>query len=153
MFHGESVHTLDAKSRVVVPRRFQEELGRTAEGNLVCILTLGQDHCVYLFSEDAFQRVLDGLEISAYADDDEARAVQRVLMAHTARVELDAAGRVLVPEKLRLHAALQKEQEVVVVGVKDHAEVWAKEAWEAYQAKNDAVFTKVAGLLRRRSGS
>ncbi len=46
MFFGESSHSLDAKGRVTVPKRFLEGLTRNAEGNLVVILSAGQDGCV-----------------------------------------------------------------------------------------------------------
>jgi MraZ protein len=40
---------------------------------------------------------------------------------------LDKQARVLIPPSLRQYAGLNKE--VVLVGVLDHFEVWAKENW------------------------
>jgi MraZ protein len=147
VFYGESDHTLDSKARLFVPKRFQEELGRGAEGNLVCFLTRGQDRCLYLFSETGFQRALAGLDIAAFTGERQ-RAAQRLFFANSARIELDASGRVLIPEKLRAHVGLDKD--VVIVGVNDHAEIWARATWNQYQAENEAILDEVDQVLARR---
>ena len=41
MFYDSSSHTMDAKNRVFVPKRFQQVLGRDPEGNMVAFLTRG----------------------------------------------------------------------------------------------------------------
>lgn len=147
MFYGESSLSLDAKFRVAVPKRFQDELGRDAAGTLVCVVTRGQDRCLYLFSEDGFQRVLGTLRIAAFNGVDQ-RAAQRVFFANTMRIELDAQGRVLIPEKLRGH--LGAEKEVVIVGVGDHAEIWAKDVWDSYHAQHEPILDSVDQVLGNR---
>jgi MraZ protein len=54
--------------------------------------------------------------------------VQRLLVGFAKDVEMDAAGRLLIPPELRRFAALGKE--VVLVGQGTHFEVWAAEAWQ-----------------------
>jgi MraZ protein len=147
VFYGESDHSLDAKFRVFVPKRFQDELGRDAEGHLVCFLTRGQDRCLYLFSEEGFKSALAGLDIAAFTGENQ-RAAQRVFFANTARLELDAAGRVLIPEKLRGQVAGDKE--VVIVGVGDHAEIWAKNVWDAYSQAHEPILDRVDQVLGQR---
>jgi len=146
VFYGESTHSLDAKFRVTVPKRFQDELGRDAAGTPVCMLLRGQDRCLYLFSEIGFQRALEGLNIAAFNGENQ-RAAQRVFFANTARLELDAQGRVLIPEKLRVQLGTDKE--VVIVGVGDHAEIWAKDVWEAYSAQHEPILDSVDQVLGR----
>lgn len=147
MFYGESSHSLDGKFRVTVPKRFQDELGRDAAGTLVCFLLRGQDRCLYLFSESGFQRALDGLDIAAFNGENQ-RAAQRVFFANTARIELDAQGRVLIPEKLRGHLGTDKE--VVIVGVGDHAEIWAQDVWDRYHAQHEPILDSVDQVLGSR---
>jgi MraZ protein len=43
------------------------------------------------------------------------------------RVELDKAGRILIPQFLR--QTLQVDGEVILVGADDYFEIWAPEAW------------------------
>lgn len=136
IFYGDSIHTLDAKSRVHVPKRFQEALGRDAEGNLACYISLGVDGCLYLFSEEGFRDAMERLETQAITGPEQ-RRLQRLFFANTRRVQLDAAGRLLVPEKLK--AAVGMEREVAMVGVAHRAEIWPRAAWEAFESSNAAA--------------
>ena len=133
MFLGESAHTLDDKGRVFVPKRLQEGLSRAADGTLVAYLTRGQDTCLYLFNEEGFQRALAEMNTRVFGAED-VRAVQRVFFANTTRAELDASGRILIPEKLRASAKLAKE--IVMIGAGERAEIWARETWEKYEGAN-----------------
>ena len=150
MFYGESSHVLDGKFRVTIPKRFQDELGRESSGEsagtLACFLARGQDRCLYLFTEKGCERALDSLNISAFNGENQ-RAAQRMVFANLARVELDAQGRVLVPEKLRAHLGTDKE--VVIVGVGDHAEIWAADVWERYHAQHEPILDSVDQVLGR----
>lgn len=145
MLYGEHLHSLDSKNRVVVPKRVQEQLARDEAGSLVAYLTAGQDGCLYLFSEQGFERAQRELETRVFAGQAQ-RAVLRLFFANTARTELDASGRILLPEKLKRHAGIDKD--VVIVGVKDRAEVWAKETWEAYETRNQDLLEHIDEVLR-----
>lgn len=144
MFYDSSYHAMDAKGRVFVPKRFQQELGRDAEGNMVAFLTLGFEGCLFLFSEEGFQKALARLDTEAFSGA-EARKMQRLFFSVTQRLTLDASGRLLIPEKLRARAGL--EREVVMVGVAERAEVWAKGRWEEFQATNEDDFDRLDGVL------
>ena len=56
----------------------------------------------------------------------------RPLFAYAAKCELDAQGRVLVPQNLRDYAGLNKN--VTVVGCNNHAEFWDSDAWAQVNA-------------------
>ncbi len=153
MFFGESSHSLDEKGRVFVPKRFLEELTRGADGSFVAYLTRGQDKCLYFFSESGFRRALDELNTRVFSGED-VRGVMRVFFANTTRVDLDASGRILIPEKLRVGAGLGKD--VVVVGVGDRAEIWPEKDWAPYEAANlkklDHIDRVLAGQRTKDSG-
>ncbi|MBL8861477.1 MAG: cell division/cell wall cluster transcriptional repressor MraZ [Planctomycetes bacterium] len=144
MFHGESTHVLDAKFRLVVPKRIADHLGRGAEGAKTCFLTRGQDRCLYLFSKEGFERAMSSLRLASFGGDEQ-RAASRVFAANTFELELDGSGRVLVPEKLR--SQLGEEREVVVIGNFGHAEIWGKRAWEEYQARNEGLLDRIDRIL------
>lgn len=149
MLYGEHLHSLDTKNRVVVPKKIQEQLARDEAGSMVAYLAAGQDGCLYLFSERGFEHAQRELESRVFAGKAQ-RAVLRLFFANTARVELDAAGRVLLPEKLKRHAGIDKD--VVIVGVKDRAEVWAKETWESYEMRNQELLQHIDEVLRDAPG-
>ena len=75
------------------------------------------------------------------------RAAQRLFFANTARVELDGSGRLLIPEKQRRHAGLEKE--VVMVGVQNRTEIWARETWEKYESDNGAKLEDIDTVMRK----
>lgn len=153
MFYGDSPHTVDDKGRVFVPKRFQDALPLTKDATRVAFVTRGQDACLYLFSEPGFERALAELDTRVFNGAD-LRGVKRVFFANTVRVELDSSGRILLPEKLRAAAKLGRE--IVLVGVGDRAEIWQKEAWEAYEAahlaKLDHIDRAIAGEAPRTDG-
>lgn len=61
--------------------------------------------------------------------DPEIRQLRRVFFANTEPVEIDRAGRMLLPQILRQYAGL--DVNIVVVGSGDYFELWSPEAWEA----------------------
>jgi len=144
MFFGESTHSLDAKHRVFVPKRFQEALERDESGSLTVVLTRGFERCLFFFSDAHFQAVLKRLELQPFSGE-QTRRMQRLFFANTHRATLDGSGRLVLPEKMRRFAGIEKE--VVLVGVADRAEVWDKESWESYEAENEGRFDELGTVL------
>jgi MraZ protein len=144
VFSGESSHTLDAKHRVFVPKRFQEALERDDKGHLNAILTRGFENCLFLFSEQGFARVLERLQTQPFGGA-QLRKMQRLFFAHTHRSQLDASGRLVLPEKLRNLAGI--EREVVLVGVADRAEIWDRARWERFESENADDFDELDVVL------
>ncbi len=67
---------------------------------------------------------------------------RRLLFAQAEAVDLDNAGRLLIPERLNQFASLTKE--VVLIGVRDHLELWDAVKWNAYVNEHAARFDSVA---------
>jgi MraZ protein len=65
--------------------------------------------------------------------DDRFRSVQRLVVGLADEVELDAAGRILVPPALRRYAGLDKR--VVLVGQGRKLELWDEAKWQAQVAQ------------------
>ena len=57
----------------------------------------------------------------------------RFLFANAAKCEPDAQGRIVLPQKLRAYAHLEKD--VVVIGVSNRAEIWNAEKWAEIEAE------------------
>ena len=139
MFTGEYRHAVDDKGRLAVPSRFRAQLA----GSVVVARWL--DTCLAIFPMAAWDELatkVGGLPMT----DPNARLLQRQLFAGAFETELDRQGRVLVPGNLRGYAGL--EHEALVLGSRDHAEVWAPGRWETYsQALEGEAFTDaIAGL-------
>ncbi len=87
------------------------------------------DRCLCAYSEPNWQQLSDKVSAMPYIK----QRRMRPLFAHAARCELDAQGRVLLPQSLRDYAGLEKN--VTVVGCNNHAELWDSECWSAVYAE------------------
>jgi MraZ protein len=140
VFTGEYRHTVDDKGRIAVPARFRVQL----EGGAV--ISRWIDGCLAIHSRsgwDALATRVAGLPIT----DSAARLFQRQIFAGALEAELDRQGRVLVPAYLREETGLATD--AVVVGVRDHAEIWAPVRWADYRRAMDdpgAFAEAIAGL-------
>ncbi|MAE29603.1 MAG: division/cell wall cluster transcriptional repressor MraZ [Planctomycetota bacterium] len=148
MFFGESTHSMDAKNRVFVPKRFQNQLPLDGDGVRAVVLTRGLDGCLFLFSEDGFTAALARLETESFSSRG-ARNKQRLFFSNSTRLNLDASGRMLVPEKLKALAGLAGE--VVMVGAGERAELWSVAAWEQLVAEQDGDFEDLDDVLGKES--
>ncbi|MEQ1892716.1 MAG: division/cell wall cluster transcriptional repressor MraZ [Planctomycetota bacterium] len=144
VFQGDSIHTLDPKNRVFVPKRFQDELTLDAEGQRVAVLTRGFEGCLFLYSQPGFQRVLERMQTQPFGGA-QLRTMQRLFFSNVHPQPLDSSGRVLLPEKLRAYAGIEKD--LVMVGCADRAELWDKARWEKFQSENDERFDDLDGVL------
>jgi MraZ protein len=123
VFTGEYRHTVDDKGRIAVPAKFRVQLGAGA------VVSRWLDACLAIHTEqgwDALAAKVAALPIT----DQNARRFQRLIFAGAAEVELDRQGRILLPGYLREHIDLRNE--AVVVGSRDHAEIWVPDTWATY---------------------
>ncbi len=143
MFLGEYQHSLDAKGRLVLPRKFRDELEHG------CVITKGQEHCLYVFSMDRWREEM--AKVSRLPRTDRrARNFARSFFAAASDQPLDKQGRIQVPDGLRRFASLEKE--VTVVGVAERIEVWATSVWETVQAEADEYYAGIEEVLSEEGG-
>ncbi|MBQ1237164.1 MAG: division/cell wall cluster transcriptional repressor MraZ [Oscillospiraceae bacterium] len=118
MLIGEYAHTLDVKGRVNFPAKLLTDLGDRF------ILSKGLDGCLFVYSAEEWgnlERKIKELPLS------KSRPLQRYFFAGAAEVEVDKQGRIVIPQKLREHAGLEKD--VMIIGASSRAEIWDKERW------------------------
>ena len=128
MFTGEYRHTVDDKGRIAVPAKFRAQL---AEGAFV---SRWLDECLAIHTRAGWEALADKVAELPIADQG-SRLFQRFIFAGAAEVELDRQGRILLPAFLREQIDLANE--AVVVGSRDHAEIWAPATWETYGRQLD----------------
>ncbi len=116
MFQGASKLTLDPKGRLSIPARHRDALQAQCDGRLT--LTRHPDGCVLVYPRPVWEAKRGQIAELPYA----ARTLQRLLLGSAIDVELDSAGRMLVPNGLRQDAAL--ERDVTLMGIGEHFELW-----------------------------
>ena len=134
---GTHPRTLDDKNRLALPKRVRELLGDPA----ALFVTPGPDQTLWVYAEGELETLAGRLD-QAPATDGEARLFRRLYFAQTEQVDVDKSGRILVPERLGKFAGLHKE--VVLIGVRDHLELWDAGRWQAYVDTNAARFDQAA---------
>jgi MraZ protein len=125
VFTGEYRHSVDGKGRVAVPARFRTQLVGGA------FVARWIDECLGIFPReawDAFAAKVAALPVT----NPSARTFSRFIFSGAFEVELDAQGRVVVPQGLREWAGLGTD--AVVVGSRDHIELWEPDRWARYSA-------------------
>ena len=140
MFTGEYRHAVDVKGRIAVPARFRAQLDDGA------VVARWLDTCLAIFPMAAWDELATKVG-SLPMTDPNARLLQRQLFAGAFETELDRQGRVLVPQGLRAFAGL--EDEAMVLGSREHAEIWAPARWDSYSESlndPDAFAQAIAGL-------
>jgi len=135
MFIGEYKHSLDAKGRMAVPAKFRKGIVGGA------IVTRGLDRCLFVFSKAEWEMLATKLTQLPIAQAN-SRAFVRLMLAGAAEAEVDAQGRILVPDYLRTYADLKKT--VVVAGLMNRFEIWDEGAWKDYKAKTESASDEIA---------
>ncbi len=126
MFLGQYQHSLDDKGRLTIPVRFRELLSEGA------YITQGFDKNLMVMTAEAFEQVLERIT-SISLTDPTARLLRRLIFSNAYQVEVDKAGRILVPQHSRQF--LNLEGEATVVGQGEYFEIWLPADWDQ-QVKN-----------------
>ncbi len=125
---GEFDLTIDNKNRLAIPAKVRDQVSPEVHGNGFYQI-LGANNILSLYPDMYYKRI--ALVVAPrMAAPDELLALDRVNFSMASRVELDRQGRVLLNEKLLKRAGLTEQ--VTMIGVKDHLEVWNQAQWEQY---------------------
>ncbi len=124
MFRGVNTLNLDAKGRMAMPARYRQRLVDACDGQMV--VTVDRDQCLLLYPLPEWEIVERKLQ-KLPSFNKAARRMQRLYIGHATEVELDSAGRMLLPPSLREFAGLEKR--AVLTGQGNKFEIWNEELW------------------------
>ena len=139
MFQGAAALNLDAKGRMAIPARHRDALAAAGDGRLV--LTAHPHRCLLLYPEPAWEPIRAKI-LAAPSLEAQSAMLRRLLVGFAVDMEMDAAGRLLVPPELRQYAGLEKG--VWLVGQGNGFEIWSEAGWKAQQ---EAIFAHGDKLL------
>jgi MraZ protein len=138
-FRGHFEHSLDAKNRLSIPARFRSAFSSGT------VLAKDFEPCVAVWTPEAHEAIVDRALGQLNPMGADYRRLSRYFQGSSCDIDLDASGRVTLPPPLLAHSGIEKE--VVVVGVGDHLEVWAKDRWQEQQDALDAEIGEVTERL------
>lgn len=142
MFRGASTVNLDAKGRMAMPARYRDELMARCAGQLVLTVDV-IDRCLCLYPLPEWELIEDRLR-SLPSLSEAARRLQRVLIGNAVDIELDGQGRLLVPQRLRQHAGIEKVG--MLVGQLNKFQLWDESIWNA-QSADDLEAIRLPGAV------
>jgi len=137
---GVFKNTLDDKGRLSLPAKLRAGL----PGNLL-VLTQGVDRCLWLFLPERWQALSEKLLSSTSLFHQQARIIQRRIIAPAQEVEIDKAGRIAIPGSLREYAALSKD--CMVLGITRRLEIWDASTYNNWLDATEADFTSASEAL------
>ncbi len=141
MLIGEYTHTIDDKNRLSLPAKFRQEMGKKI------VITPGLDSCLFVFTMKEWATFSSKLAESSMLQAD-SRSFNRYILGGAVEVEVDAIGRILVPDFLRERADLKSR--VVIIGVQSRVEIWSEKLWHDYKVgvekRADALAEKLGSV-------
>ena len=144
MFLGSYRHSVDGKGRVAVPAQFRRGLPPGS------VLTRGPEGRLVIRDPEGWAALGREISLSASSPADE-RRLFRAFWSSAREVDLDAQGRLLIPEEYRTWAGI--DDSVVFVGLNDQVEIVSSSAWDAEQSDlSPEAFTALNDRVLARSG-
>lgn len=133
MFRGISSLNLDDKGRLAIPTKYREELTECCSRQLVATIAvdercIGEPGCLWLYPIPEWERV-EKLIDKLPTLNKMAGKLRRFVVGNATECEMDGQGRLLLPEKLRRYAQMDKK--IVLVGQLKKFEIWNEDAWVA----------------------
>ena len=137
VFRGVTAINLDAKGRFAIPTRYREELQDCCERQLVVTVAMnekcvGESGCLWLYPLPEWEKL--ELTVSKLPTLNKmAGKLRRFLIGNATETEMDGQGRLLVSEKLRQFAGMEKK--LILVGQLNKFEIWNEDAWNAKESE------------------
>lgn len=125
MFRGANAINMDAKGRIAVPAKYRQRFHDACANQIVVTIDLF-DPCLLLFPLPHWEAL--EAKLSTFSNTDKhQRRVKRMLLGHASEHEIDANGRILLPQVLREHANLEKQ--LMLAGQGNTFQIWNEENW------------------------
>ena len=147
-FLGEYESTIDTKGRFLLPAAFKKQLPKDDGAEFV--INRGFEKCLTLYPIQSWKPIF--ANISKLNDfDPKVRAFRRYFLNGASPVELDSAGRLLLPKNLKEYASLDKD--IVLVSALNKIEIWDKKTYEQFfENMTDQSFSDLASEVMGKTG-
>jgi len=142
MFYGEYEHTIDRKGRLIIPSKFREVFKEHYIEKFY--VTRGLDGCLFVFTEDEWKNQESKFKNMSFTKK-ESRKFNRFYFSGACDLACDKQGRILIPQYLKDYAVIKRD--VIIVGVSNRIEIWAKDKWKDFYDNTKDTFEDIAEKL------
>ena len=130
---------MDAKGRLTLPSKVKTRLPEVSGNQL--ILSQGLEPCLVLYPMVEYRKIYSRIA-SMNEFNEEFRMLQRNFFRRISEVELDKAGRLLIPKSLMRYANI--ERDVILVGMGNRMELWDQTEYDKFIISDNEQFSKLA---------
>lgn len=139
MLIGQYSHTIDDKKRLSLPGKWKSVFGKKV------VMTRGLDTCVFIYTTKEWTKIAEKLATTSMGSKD-ARDLNRFFLSGATEIDIDSAGRILIPDYLKDFANLEKD--IIFAGLFNRAEIWNKQEWDKKQKEVSEKADSVASKLQ-----
>lgn len=141
---GEFESTIDAKGRFLLPMGIKKQLPEDGR-SMRFVLNRGFEKCLTIYPENVWEPLFENLK-KLNDFDPKVRTFRRIFLNGATWVEVDSAGRLLLPKHLAEYATLSKD--IVIASAIDKFEIWDKIYYEEMNAKiTPTEFSELAAIV------
>lgn len=138
-FTSEYECKLDTKGRLVLPAKIKANLPEVSSHELIIRKGFESNLIVYPMLE--YKKI--HAKIAALSEfNAEQRKLKRNFFRSIAQVEMDTAGRILIPKQMLAHASLDKE--AILIGMGNYIEMWNPQLFEEDQIDDSEEYSALA---------
>lgn len=138
-FLGEYEVAIDSKGRFLLPSGFRKQLPEGAAERFV--INRGFENCLTMYPMESWTALSD--KINRLNDfNPKVREFKRLFLNGATIVEVDSAGRILLPKPLQEYAGIKKD--VVFSCQGNKVELWNKDTYYEYIKKGAGSFSSLA---------
>ena len=123
MFLGQYDLNFSGKNRLVLPKKFRENLGAVKE----LVLTRGLDGCIWGFPKLEWEKQAEE-QTKQPLTEKESRDLRRYLFSAAEAVDLDDQSRFIIPGVLINYARIKTG--ATLIGAGEYFEIWDKGKWK-----------------------
>jgi MraZ protein len=146
---GEFTCKVDAKGRLMFPSKLRKQLDSVIHHGLVVNRDIFEN-CLILYPKPEWDKVNSEMSrLSRY--NKKHQVFQRKFMKGATQVDLDAAGRINLPQLLLEYAGIDpsESKEIIVSGLGEKMEIWSQTAYKREVLDEDFDFGGLAEDVRR----
>jgi MraZ protein len=150
IFVGEHELTIDDKNRLLIPSQFRKKIVPERDGTslFVTLKEISSYGLIpWFYAEKFYCSLIDQHAPPELTPTEDELNFTYLKMSMADELEWDSQGRVVLPEKILRDAGLGKEmKDVILVGAKDHMELWHRSHW--YEFRKTLI--KSSGEIEKR---
>ncbi len=145
-FKGSYEYSVDAKGRINIPARLRKYV--SPDANDTFVITRGFEQCLYIYPLDEWARLEHSIR-DLSPTNAKHRYFMRTLLERATESQLDGQFRISIPRELLQFAGI--ENEVLIIGVLEHIEVWNPKTYREYQQSQAESYESVAQNVLQKS--